>query len=333
MKTAQMWRTTGSRLAKQQLPFVLLISLGFCGLVQAAERVLDFEGASYLPAPPQGIATPQGFHVLSGPSVFLFCAGALGSCPQFNPAADATLPLTMFGGSPLYADLVHEQRVAFDLLEMDVYLVSSGSTHGPEALITGFDQNGNLVAQQAVNKSGGAGWRHVVFDASWQGVYKVRLRTQEQLSEGVYGYFDNIKVAVPVVIDFAGINQSKVSKAFDVPQGFTVTADGQGGYFGSLLLAAAPEDNLAIFGSNAIAHIERSDERLFDLMQLDMFLSPPVLHPNPPATETLFRAYDKDGNLLAEKAVNVANNLGWTTVQFDSAWADIDTLTIVGQNL
>jgi hypothetical protein len=124
-----------------------------------------------------------------------------------------------------------------------------------------------------------------------------------------------------------------VSKAFDVPQGFTVTADGQGGYFGSLLLAAAPEDNLAIFGSNAIAHIERSDERLFDLMQLDMFLSPPVLHPNPPATETLFRAYDKDGNLLAEKAVNVANNLGWTTVQFDSAWADIDTLTIVGQNL
>jgi hypothetical protein len=318
----------GSKLVKRQLTVVLLILTVFGGPIQAAELVMDFEGVSIPECNPcevYGFSFQNGFFGGVTPAGFAAPAGSDGEA-LFGIANTSTgrhFLMTQLNGWD------------FGLQSLDVWFWddNQGMFSTDTWILRGYDMQGSPLGEVTVQRPSNNGqWVSVALDPVWHsGVSMIEFFGQQE-AYSLYSYMDNLVVNVPVVIDFEDINQTSPSKAFDVPQGFTINADEQGGYFGSLVLASAPDNDLAIFGGYAIAHIDRSDERVFDLLQLDMFLSLQVSHPGMTETETLFQAYDKDGNLLAEKAFNIADNLGWTTVQFDADWTNIDTLTIRGQD-
>jgi hypothetical protein len=174
----------------------LALLLG-CGSAQAATVTIDFVGATE----PVGNITvdPNGFTFTGGGEIWRMDLN-----PDYLPAGSG---LFMDGGNlvsggRIEVSMTRQDGVLFDLQQMDVNMFDPaggtlcGPCLGPDSIISAYDENDNLIAQQTVYVADGIGFQTIVFDSGWSGISSLKYEGQEELWESSVAQINNIKVNV-----------------------------------------------------------------------------------------------------------------------------------------
>ncbi|MDP6437043.1 MAG: VPLPA-CTERM sorting domain-containing protein [Gammaproteobacteria bacterium] len=171
---------------------------------------MDFEGAVSYSS--RTVTVPEGFDIVTNQFTIglpdnIFCS--LFNSPAVLSPHNSSNYLCSLGDvlGRTELDFTRTDGTAFDLLEMDVYLLdtllgggcSGQPCYGDVVTISGWNGSDVLVAQTLVSFTAeGAGWTTVQFGAEWADISTLTYSAQtEEGNEALsWAYLDNVKVNV-----------------------------------------------------------------------------------------------------------------------------------------